>query len=46
MVFEISDCLFGGIAPVHMKGHHMVRFVPLFLDCSTIFCAEFVVQDF
>ena len=45
MVLEISDCAFGGIVPVHMGGHQLVRCVTLFLDDSVVFCDGLVVQD-
>ena len=44
MRFESSDCAFGIIAPVHIGGHQLVWFVPLFLDGSEVFCAGFIVQ--
>ena len=43
--FESSDFSFGGIAPVNMRGHQLLRYVPLFIDGYAVLCAGFVVQD-
>ena len=43
--FESSDLSFGGIAPVNMQGHQLLRYVPLFIDGYVVLYAGFVVQD-
>ena len=45
MGFESLDGSFLRIAPVHMRGHQLVRCIPLFIDRYAVLCVGFVVQD-